>query len=366
MKSINELGRLRPDIKKKIHQAVSDCIDSGWYVLGSNVAAFEREFAAYIGSDHCISLANGTQALEIALKSLEIKRNDEVITTANAGYYNSCAILACGAKPVYADINAIDYTMDPDSLERRITKKTRAVIATHLYGMIGDILSIAAICKKNDLLLIEDCAQAHGAVKSRKKAGTFGDCACFSFYPTKNLGAIGDGGAITTSDTGQMEIIRQLRQYGWRRKYQVETPGGTNSRLDEIQAAALRVKLRYLDDWNEARRRIARRYSCDISNKAILGLPRDFSGKYVAHLYVIRTRFRDLLMEHLKSKNIPTEIHYPIPDHRQKTLAGKYTGTKLPVTEMVCSQILTLPCFPEMTDPEVDSVIDAVNSWETP
>lgn len=366
MNSINDLHRLRGDIKDAIHKAVADCIDSGWYILGRNVAEFEHEFAEYIGTDFCIAVANGTQALELALRSADIKENDEVVTTANAGFYSTCAIMACGSAPVYADININDYTMDPISLGTIITEKTKAVILTHLYGKIGNVSAISKICSTNGIRLIEDCAQAHGAEKYDKKAGSFGDCACFSFYPTKNLGAMGDGGAITTSSAGLAEKIRQLRQYGWNKKYIVDVPSGTNSRLDEMQAAILRVKLRYLDEWNERRREIAARYGNGISHAAIIAVPQEFSGDYVAHLYTVRTKYRDSLMGHLKTIGIPTDIHYPVPDYRQKPLAAQFAQVTLPVTEEVCSQVLTLPCFPEMTTAETDLVIAAINNWRAP
>jgi dTDP-3-amino-2,3,6-trideoxy-4-keto-D-glucose/dTDP-3-amino-3,4,6-trideoxy-alpha-D-glucose/dTDP-2,6-dideoxy-D-kanosamine transaminase len=363
IKSTNDLGRLRTGIKRKIQKSVAECIDSGWFILGKNVELFEREFAAYIGSDHCITVANGTQALEIALKSVEVKEGDEVITVANAGYYGTGAIRACGGTPGYADIDPDDYTMDADSLESCIGKKTKAVILTHLYGKIGNVSRIVEICKNRGLRLIEDCAQAHGAVKHGKKAGSFGDLSCFSFYPTKNLGAMGDGGAIVTSNAAILKKSKQLRQYGWEKKYFVDLPGGTNSRLDEIQAAVLRVKLHYLDEWNNARRKIARRYSNRISNRSIRKVPENISDDFVAHLYVLQADDRDSLMGHLRAKGIPADIHYPVPDHRQKAAAGKYADLKLPKTEESCRKILTLPCFPEMTTAETDLVVESINNW---
>ncbi len=366
MKSINDLYRLQPEVKERIHRAVAECVDSGRFVLGDNVKAFEHEFAAYIGTPYCVSVANGTQALELAIKSIDIEAGDEVVTVANAGFYSTCAILACGAVPVFADCALTDFNMESASLKRTITAKTKAVILTHIYGKMGDVSAIADICKKNGLWFIEDCAQAHGAQRHGKKAGSFGDLGCFSFYPTKNLGAMGDGGAVVTANPALMEKIKQLRQYGWKRKYFVDLLHGINSRLDEIQAAVLRVKLQYLDKWNNQRRGIALRYSKGISHPCITWSPQQISEDYVAHLYVLRSRHRDALVEHLRSEGIPSDVHYPVPDYRQKALAGQFDGVALPATEEACSHVLTLPCFPEMSQTETDAVIDAINGWSMP
>jgi dTDP-3-amino-2,3,6-trideoxy-4-keto-D-glucose/dTDP-3-amino-3,4,6-trideoxy-alpha-D-glucose/dTDP-2,6-dideoxy-D-kanosamine transaminase len=365
MKSINDLDRLNIEVKQKIQQKVSNVIDSGCYILGKNVSAFEQEFADYIGTDYCVSVANGTQALELALSSLSIGAGSEVITAANAGFYSSAAILSRNATPIYADINIDNFTIDSHSLLSCISPQTKAVIVTHLYGRIGEIDTIADICKKKRLWFIEDCAQAHGATTYGKKAGSFGDCACFSFYPTKNLGAMGDGGAITTSNSEILERLKQLRQYGWQKKYRVTMPHGTNSRLDEIQAAILRVKLPHLDAWNNARKQIAERYTNEISHSDILSVP-SVSENYIAHLYVIRTKSRNDLRDYFGVHGIPTDIHYPILDYQQPILSERFAATRLPVSEMVCSQILTLPCFPEMTRDEVNQVIGAINSWRAP
>jgi len=247
VKSINDLNRLPQNIKQEINQAVSSCIDSGWYVLGENVTSFEEEFAAYIGTHTCISVANGTDGLEIGMKALGVKSGDKVVTVANAGFYSSIGILACGAEPVYVDIDPRTHTMSPESLESIIESGIKAVIVTHLFGRLADITSIHRICSEHGIPLLEDCAQAHGARLAGRMAGSFGAVSCFSFYPTKNLGAMGDGGALCTSDLVIASRIRTLRQYGWENKYNVNYPFGKNSRLDEIQACILKVKLRYLN-----------------------------------------------------------------------------------------------------------------------
>ena len=364
MKSINDLDRLDAEVKKEIENKVLECIRSGWYVLGKNVKEFENSFTAHIGSKHCISVANGTQAIELSLKALGIQSGDEVITVANAGFYSSISILACGATPVYADIYLDSFTMNVESLKRCISNKTKAVIVTHLFGLMANVEAISSICKKNKLFLIEDCAQAHGARKNNRLCGNYGDVASFSFYPTKNLGAMGDGGAITTNDDEIASTLLLLRQYGWKEKYKVDKPGGINSRLDEIQAAILNIKLRYLDNANIKRRKIAEHYSTNLTNSLIIQKPSIFDERYIAHLYVIRTEKRDDLLSYLKSNKIPCDIHYPVPDYKQSVIRDDYTNTKMDNTELACSQIITLPCFPEMMQSEIDKVITTINRWK--
>jgi dTDP-4-amino-4,6-dideoxygalactose transaminase len=247
-------------------------------------------------------------------------------------------------------------------LQRELTKNpVRAVIATHLYGRLADVEAITAICGPLGIPVVEDCAQAHGAARNGKAAGSFGDAGCFSFYPTKNLGALGDGGAITTHDAAMAERIRELRQYGWDKKYQVSRTNGRNSRLDELQAALLLAKLPHLDRWNEERRALARRYSNEIRH-ARIECPRDFGADNVAHLFVVRCQDRDGLRRHLEAHEISSDVHYPIPDHRQPAYPASHAG-QLPETERLANEILTIPCFPEMEEEEISRVINAVNSW---
>lgn len=293
-------------------------IDRHWYVLGEEVKSFEEEFAAYVGVQHCISVANGSDALELALRSLGIKPGDRVVAVANAGFYGSTAIHAVGATPVYVDVDPDTLTLCTEALAAVIESKPAAVIVTHLYGQLADIEALVRIASDAGVPVIEDCAQAHGARRNGRMAGSFGTMACFSFYPTKNLGALGDGGAVVTNDAEMAGRVRQLRQYGWSQKYQVSLPGGRNSRLDEMQAAILRLKLPLLDGWNLQRRSIARRY-----NEAFAGLgmqlPVSLGEDYVAHLYVIRVRDRARFAAALKEQQIGTDIHYPIPDPRSSS-----------------------------------------------
>lgn len=352
-----------PHIAKAIHRV----LERHWYVLGEEVVGFEAEFAHYIGTRHCISVANGTDALQLALRALGVKSGDYVVTAANAGFYASTAIHAIGAIPVYVDVEEATLTLSPVALEQVLfSHSPAAVVVTHLYGQMADISRIVALCQLIGVAVVEDCAQAHGAQIIAngvgRKAGTWGDVATFSFYPTKNLGALGDGGAVVTSSDALAGRVRALRQYGWAEKYQVEVPGGCNSRLDEIQAAILRVKLPYLNKNNVLRRRIAERY-----NAAFESLPLDcppcVAEDCVAHLYVVRTPRRDALRVHLKALGIASDIHYPIPDHWQKGYPCTQQTYPLTVTEGASASVLSLPCYPGLPDEAVDRVIAAVVSF---
>ncbi len=354
---LNDLKRHTAPLREALQAALSRVVESGWFILGPEVEAFEREFAAYCGAAQCVGLANGTEALEIGLRALRIVPGDEVITVANAGMYSTTAIRAVGATPVYAEIDAATLLMDPQGLEAVITPRTRAVIVTHLYGRLAEMDVLLAIARRHHLAVIEDCAQAHGAQSQDKRAGSWGDVGCFSFYPTKNLGALGDGGAIVTSDAQVAQRVRWLRQYGWTTKYHSEIPAGRNSRLDELQAAALRVKLAYLDAWNEARRAIAARYALALANTG-LRLPLDsVQGNMIYHLYVVRAVQRDALQAALKQRAIGCDIHYPVPDYLQPACADLgYRQGLLPVTENACAEVLSIPCFAELTMGEVERV----------
>jgi len=333
-------------------------IDSNWYILGKEVTNFENEFAKYVGVSNCVSLANGTDALELALRALGVEKGDSVVTVANAGFYSSTAIHAIGATPLYVDVDHDTLTMSTEALAKATTLKPKVVIVTHLYGQLADVEELVHIANEAGMPLIEDCAQAHGASRNGKQAGSFGNFACFSFYPTKNLGALGDGGAVVTNDGDLASRVRTLRQYGWSQKYQVSTTGGCNSRLDEIQAAILREKLPHLVISNQERRSIALRY-----NEAFVLLPVECPCStdmdYVAHLYVLRVNNRDSFREFLKINGISTDIHYPVPDHKQPAypLSDEY---QLNVTEVICDTVVTLPCFPGLTDIEIERVITVV------
>jgi dTDP-4-amino-4,6-dideoxygalactose transaminase len=363
MNSINDLNRHVNPIASEIEKAISRVLASGWFVLGPEVKAFEKEFADYCGTVHCVTLANGTDALELALRSLNIGPSSVVMTVANAGMYSSAAILATGATPVYADIEADSMLMNyVDAAQLIDNKKIDAIVITHLYGMLADVEQLRLLAKRKNIPIIEDCAQAHGAVRNGKKAGSFGDISCFSFYPTKNLGALGDGGAIISNRDDLAQRVRQLRQYGWESKYRTTVAGGRNSRLDEMQAAVLRVMLPHLDQWNIRRRDIANQYT-EMIRHANVETPSKRGKEYVSHLYVIKTNNRGGLKQHLTDTGVPSDIHYPIPDYLQPAYAHLFHGLMAPVTERQCELVLTLPCFPEMTDSEVKSVIAAVNSW---
>lgn len=341
--------------------AVKRVLATHWFVLGQEVQSFEQEFADYIGTPYCTSMATGTDALELALRAAGVGPGDEVVTVANAGFYSSTAILSIGASPVYVDVDPTTMTMSVEGLREALSGKPKAIVVTHLYGRLADIHSLCELAEKARVALIEDCAQAHGASIDGRRAGSFGAMGCFSFYPTKNLGAIGDAGAVTTTDPELDARLRQLRQYGWSSKYHVAIPGGSNSRLDEIQAAVLREKLPQLDSWNEERRSIARRY-----NEAFALLPvrcPDTTGKeFVGHLYVVQSERRDALRLFLAESGIGTDVHYPVPDHLQSVMASS-CSRKLPVTEGLCGEVLSLPCFPGMSEDSVNRVISSVTNF---
>jgi dTDP-4-amino-4,6-dideoxygalactose transaminase len=275
--------------------------------------------------------------------------------------YATTAIRAIGATPVFADIDDASMLMSPRSVEAHIAG-CDAVVVTHLFGRLAPVGDICRIADAHRVAVIEDCAQAHGARRNGKTAGAFGAAGCFSFYPTKNLGALGDGGAIVTDDAELAASLRKLRQYGWSSKYRAEMAGGRNSRLDEMQAAALRAKLPHLDAWNERRREIARRYRAGITHPAVR-LPGEIDEANVAHLFVVRTQERDSLAAHLKRRGVPVDIHYPVPDFMQPALASVCGPVHAPVTEAACRTVLTLPCFPALRDAEVDAICAAVNDW---
>jgi dTDP-4-amino-4,6-dideoxygalactose transaminase len=359
-----DLKRQHIAIRSEIDAAIARVLDSGWYILGQEVSAFEQEFAEYCGVAHGIGVASGAEALYLALAALEIGAGDEVITVANACMYQVAAIVQAGARPVLVDVDPHTATMDPKALEAAITPRTRAVIPVHLFGRLADMPSITAIASRHALAVIEDAAQAHGAWMldaegQPRGAGAWGTCACFSFYPSKNLGALGDGGAVVTNDSALGERLRRLRFYGWGSKYLTIDRGGRNSRLDELQAAALRVKLRYLEPGNEARRERAGWYA-----ELLAGLPIELPAEapgHVYHLYVIASEARDRLRGHLTAAGIGNDIHYPVPAHLQPAYADLcYAPGALPNTEGQARRILSLPMFPELTRGEVEQVVAAV------
>ena len=357
---LNDLRRVHAPHASALRAAYERVFSRGAFVLGEEVRAFEQAFAAYCGTGECVGVANGSDALEIALRAVGVSAGDRVATVANAAMYSTLAIRAIGAKPVYVDVDEATLTMSPAALCAPPIDDLRAIVVTHLYGRLADMAPIVAHARERGVPLLEDCAQAHGATRDGTRAGAFGTLATFSFYPTKNLGALGDGGAITTSDAALADTVRELRQYGWRGKYRVDREGGRNSRLDELQAAFLSAKLPSLDRENARRREIANRYARDIRHSDIRPpLPADDDS--VAHLAVIRATDREALRAHLSARGVSTDIHYPIADHRQRV--AEVSGVTLPVSERSCNEVLSLPCFPGMTDAEVDAVVEACNAW---
>ncbi len=359
---INDLAAHNKIISEELYAAAARVIHSGWYALGEEVKKFETAFADYCGVSHAVGVGNGTDAIEIALRAVGIKAGDEVITVANAGFYASTAILSIGAVPAYADITESNFLLCVKNVEKYITSKTKAVIATHLFGELVDMQPLLELAKKHGIAVIEDCAQAHGAERNGKRAGSWGDAAAFSFFPTKNLGALGDGGAVVTS-SGKIAVrARSLRQYGWAEKYSVADSGARNSRLDELQAAFLSVKLPYLDQWNMQRRSIAKRYAEKITNP-VINKPVIEDGSHVAHLYVICCDARDSLKKYLQQQRVGCDVHYPTLDYQQPIMEEKYSDVHLPASEKVTAKILTLPCYPELLLDEVDKIAACINSW---
>lgn len=360
---INSLSAHVLNLRNEIDASVKRVLDRAWFVLGPEVDAFEESFATYHGVGHCLAVANGTDALELGLRAIGVEMGDRVGTVANAGMYTSSALIAIGADPIYMDVDLGTRLAASEEIERVIALGVKTVVVTHLYGRAHpDIAEIAENCRKAGVGLVEDCAQAHGAAVAGKRVGSFGDVGCFSFYPTKNLGALGDGGAVICNDSALAAKIRQLRQYGWSNKYRVELAGGCNSRLDEVQAAILSVFLPHLEDWNARRRRIALQYAAGISHPDVW-LP-ETRDDDVAHLFVIRSSRRDALRAHLLQHQVGSDIHYPVPDHRQPVFGRVYEDTHLPNTERLAEEVLTLPCYPEMTLDEASAVIDAVNAFQ--
>ncbi|NKB33464.1 MAG: erythromycin biosynthesis sensory transduction protein eryC1 [Pseudomonadales bacterium] len=349
-------------LKQEIDQAIGNVLASGRYVLGDETNEFEREFADYIGTGHCIGVGNGTDALELALRACGVGQGDEVITVSHTAVATVAAIVQSGATPVLIDVDPNSYTMSIDQLEPALSENTKAIIPVHLYGHPAHMPALMKLVEGTDIRVIEDCAQAHGAAIEGKKVGNFGDIACFSFYPTKNLSAIGDGGAVTTSDSALAKQLRLLREYGWEERFH-SSQLGRNSRLDEIQAAILRVKLRHLDEFNLARKNIAKIYNEKLSELG-LGLPNcEASYEHVYHQYVIRSQKRDALLKSLGEAKILAGIHYPLPVHRQAAYAEMaIMSGDLSTTDTLCDEILSLPIYPELGQ-QVHDVVAGVKAF---
>jgi dTDP-3-amino-2,3,6-trideoxy-4-keto-D-glucose/dTDP-3-amino-3,4,6-trideoxy-alpha-D-glucose/dTDP-2,6-dideoxy-D-kanosamine transaminase len=359
---LNDLGRQNRSVAHEVAEAIRRVLESGWYILGPAVEEFEAMFAKYCGVEHCVGTANGTDALELALRICGVREGDQVATVANAGGYSTAAIRAVGGEPLYVDVEPRTLLLDPDHLRASVTPRLRTIVATHLYGRMVDMPRVLSVASTIGAAVIEDCAQAHGASLLGRRAGSWGTVGCFSFYPTKNLGAVGDAGAIITDSAVLAERACELRQYGWNGKYRSRVVGGRNSRLDELQAAVLLAKLPYLNGWNHRRRVIARAYT-DALAELGLELPPLGGSEYVAHLYVVRAPDRANLRSCLAAFGIATDVHYPVADHRQEAHREQsWAARRLPVTECCCEDVLTLPCFPQLNDLEVDRVTSAVRA----
>ncbi len=350
--------------KAEIDEAVLRMLEQGRYILGDEVQAFEAEFAAYIGVRFGIGVGSGTEALHVALRACGIGPGDEVITVAHTAVATVAAIELCGATPVLVDIEPDYFTLDPERLEAAISPRTRAVIPVHLYGQAANLDAILAIARRHGLRVIEDCAQAHGALYRGKRVGSWGDVACFSFYPTKNLGALGDGGMVVTDDAALAEQMRLLRQYGWSTRYVSAVPGW-NSRLDEVQAAILRVKLRHLEATNAMRTSIAQHYDQHLAGLELITPRCRPEAAHVYHLYVVRLNERDALQRYLTERGIGTLVHYPVPVHLQPAYQGRLPGSdQLPQTEQAAREILSLPMYPELSLADAHQVAAAIQSFQ--
>lgn len=351
-------------IKEEILKKVEKVYDSNWYILGEEVAKFEEKFATYCNVKHCIGVANGLEALQLILLAYDIKEGDEVIIPSNTYIATALAVTSVGATPILVEPNEKTYNINPYLIEKSITKNTKAIIPVHLYGQPCDMNPINELAKKYNLKVIEDNAQSQGATYNNIKTGNLGDAAGISFYPGKNIGALGDAGAVTTNDSDLANKIRVLRNYGSNKKYYNEYKG-LNSRLDELQAAILSVKLNYLDEWNNSRGEIAKFYMKNIKNNNIILPSVEENTSPVWHQFIIKCKSRDKLQEHLLSKDIQTMIHYPVPIHLQQAYS-EYSHLKggLPICEKLANEFLSLPIYPYMEYDKLQIIVDTINSYK--
>ena len=358
----NDLSRSVENHRKEIDSAISAVLDSGWFVLGPQHEALEAELSQFIGVEHTVNVGNGTDALELALAALGVTEGSLVLTVANAGAYTSTASLLLGAEPVYVDVDPKTLLMSAETLSAAlalIDKKPAAIVVTHLYGAVAPMTEILAVASHHGIPVLEDCAQSFGASLEGRQSGSFADISTTSFYPTKNLGALGDGGAVFTNNVALADKVRRMRQYGWASKYSIEHSHGKNSRLDEIQAAILRVKLPHLLASNSRRKEIHKSYEqSGISSAKFVNTA---SESFNAHLAVITSSSRASLRDSLRGYGVPTEIHYPIPDNKQQFPQFTPRSMPLEVTEWASGQVLSLPMFPELSALEVDKVVSALS-----
>ncbi len=343
------------DLGREIDEALQAVVASGQFVLGPNVHAFEREAAGYCGVRHAIAVASGTDALHLALRAIGVGPGDEVVTTPFTFIATATAISQTGARPVFVDIDPATFNMNPALVEAAVTENTCAVLPVHLYGQPADLAPIREVCHRRGVVLIEDCAQSFGAEYGGRKSGAYGNMGCFSFYPSKNLGAYGDGGMVITNDDAAAERLRVLRDHG-RMGSGRHAASGYNSRLDEIQAAVLRVKLRRLDQYNLRRRDNARRYNERLADSGIATPVEDGKGLHVYHQYTIRTAHREAIQEALSAAGIGSAVYYPVPVHRQEAFAAENARARLPAAEEAARQVLSLPMYPELTDEQIDEI----------
>lgn len=356
-----DLHKINERFRTEIDERIKKVLDSGWYILGKEGEIFEKNFASYCGVKHAIGAANGLDALKLIIKAYGFGEGDEIIVPANTYIASILAITDNRCTPVLVEPDINTYNINPDLIEEKITPKTKAIMVVHLYGQAVEMEKILQLAKKYDLKIIEDSAQAHGAVYQGKKTGNLGDASGFSFYPGKNLGCLGDGGAVTTNDDELAEKIRALRNYGSHVKYE-NIYKGCNSRLDEIQAAVLDVKLQYLDADNEKRRKIAKVYRENIKNPLIAPPQVKQELSHVWHVFPVRVGNRDGFKKYLADKGIETLIHYPIPPHKQAAYK-EWNNLSFPITEKIHEEIISIPISPVMTDEEIQKVVDVVNQW---
>ncbi len=344
-----------------VRGAIDRVIERGWFILGPEVSAFEQEFAAASGAAHAVGVGPGTDAIALILRGLGIGAGDEVITSPLSAAYSALAVIMAGARPVFADVDPLRATIDPERIADLISPRTRAILPVHLYGQPADMAAIEGIASRHHLAIVEDCCQAHLATSGGRAVGAIGVAGAFSFYPTKNLGALGDGGAIVTNDRALADRVKRLRNGGQTDRYHHQEPG-INSRLDDMQAAILRARLPRLRGWTDRRRALAARYRSRLAGAPVEVLPERDTG-HVYHLFVVRTAERDALQAHLAANGIETLIHYPVSIPRQPALAGQHPAD-CPVAARLCGEILSLPLHPALRDNEVDEIGAAVHAFQ--
>ena len=350
-------------LKKKIDTKIKKVLNSNSYILGKEVENFEKNFSKYLGIKNSVGVSNGTDAIILALQAINTKKGDEIITTSHTAFATIATIVDVGAIPIFVDIKEEDFNIDVSKIENKITKKTKAIIAVHIYGNPVNIQELIRIKKKNKITLIEDCAQAHGAEYDKIKVGTFGDLSCFSFYPTKNLSTFGDGGMVSTNNNNMYKKLKLLREYGWTKK-NFSSQKGSNKRLDELHAGILNTKLAYLDQFNDKRILIAKKFLKNVKSKKLVLPQINLKKKHVFHLFVIRIKNnkRNIFLKYLKKNGIYAGIHYPLPNHRQTPFL-KYFKTKLPVTEQISNEIVSIPNYPLLKIKEINKIIRVINSF---